>query len=203
MTTANVLILYFSRTGHTAHMAEQIAIGVEQTANVNAIIRTVPNVSPNHEATEAPIPEQGPPHVSLSDLSQCDGLILGSATRFGNMAGALKHFLDTTGGIWMEGALINKPAGCFTSTGSLHGGQETTLLSMMLPLIHQGMIMVGSPYSDSTLMNTTSGGTPYGPSHWAGAKGEKELSADEKTLCIAFGKRIASIAHIMKNNAIT
>lgn len=193
-----VLVLYFSRTHNTAKMAEQIAIGIEQTAGVCAKVRTVPNISSNTEATEPNVPEEGPLYATLDDLASCDGLIIGSPTRFGNMAGALKHFLDKTGGIWQNGDLIGKPAGCFTSTGSAHGGQESTLLSMMLPLIHHGMVIVGTPYSEPVLMRTQSGGTPYGPSHCAGPEGNRPLTDDEKTLCIAFGKRIADFALRLK-----
>lgn len=194
-----VLVLYFSRTHNTAKMAEHIALGIEQTPGVCAKVRTVPNISPNNEATEPSIPEEGPPYATLDDLAHCDGFIIGSPTRFGNMAGALKHFLDTTGGIWQNGDLIGKPAGCFTSTGSAHGGQESTLLSMMLPLMHHGMVIIGTPYSEPVLMRTQSGGTPYGPSHCAGPEGTRPLTDDEKTLCVAFGKRMANFALRLKD----
>ncbi len=188
-----VLVLYYSRYGATAQMAQDVARGVEQVSGIEASVRQVPPVSPNTEATDDSIPNEGPPYATLDDLSDCAGLVLGSPTRFGNMAAPLKYFFDTTGGLWQSGALIGKPAGCFTSTASLHGGQETTLLSMMLPLIHHGAIIVGTPYSETTLFTTTTGGTPYGPSHMAGMESKNPISADEKQLCQAFGKRIANI----------
>lgn len=193
-----VLVLYFSRTGAVANMAQEIARGTEQVSNIEARIRQVPPVSANTEATEDDIPKSGPPYASLDDLSNCAGLALGSPTRFGNMAGALKNFLDTTGGLWQSGALIGKPAGCFTSTASLHGGQETTLTSMMTPLIHHGMVIVGIPFSETELFTTTTGGTPYGPSHLAGTDGDLPLSEDEKNLCRSFGKRLAEISLKLK-----
>lgn len=189
-----ILVLYYSRYGATAQMAQGVARGVEQIADIEARVRQVPPVSPNTEATEDNIPTEGPPYATLDDLSDCAGLALGSPTRFGNMAAPLKYFLDTTSGLWQSGALIGKPAGCFTSTASLHGGQETTTLSMMLPLLHHGMIIVGTPYSETILFTTTTGGTPYGPSHMAGMESKNPISADEKKLCQAFGKRIAEIA---------
>lgn len=175
-------------------MAQEVARGVDQVAGIEARIRTVPAVSPNTEASEDGIPASGPPYVSLEDLAHCAGLALGSPTRFGNMAAPLKYFLDTTGGLWQSGALIGKPAGCFTSTASLHGGQETTLLSMMLPLIHQGMVIVGVPYSETQLFTTTTGGTPYGPSHMAGADSNLPLSDSERQISRALGKRLAMTA---------
>lgn len=189
-----VLVLYYSRKGATAQMAQEIARGIDQTAGIEARIRTVPAVSPNIEATEDSIPAAGPPYVTTEDLSHCAGLALGSPTRFGNMAAPLKYFLDSTGGLWQSGALIGKPAACFTSTASLHGGQETTLLSMMLPLIHHGMIMVGLPYSETALFTTTTGGTPYGASHMAGSDSNYPLSDSERQLCRALGKRLAITA---------
>lgn len=191
---AYVLVLYFSRTGAIAQMAQEVARGIEQVEGIEARLRQVPPVSPNTQATEDDVPSSGPPFGTLDDLSQCAGLALGSPTRFGNMASALKHFLDTTGGLWQSGALIGKPAGCFTSTASLHGGQETTITSMMLPLLHHGMIIVGTPYSETELFTTTTGGTPYGPSHFAGMDSDKPLSDDEKKLCRCFGKRLAKIS---------
>lgn len=188
-----VLVLYFTRTDSIGKMAQEVARGIEQVSNIEARVRQVPAVSPNTEASEDSVPESGPPFATLDDLTHCSGLVLGSPTRFGNMASALKHFLDTTGGIWQSGALIGKPAGCFTSTASLHGGQETTLISMMLPLIHHGMILVGSPYSESDLFTTQSGGTPYGPSHFAGMNNDNPISKEEKRLCAHFGKRLAEI----------
>lgn len=189
-----ILVLYFSRYGATAKMAEEVARGVDQVQHIEARVRTVPAVSPNTQATEKSVPSEGPPYATLDDLSGCAGLALGSPTRFGNMAAALKHFLDTTGGIWQSGSLIGKPAGCFTSTASLHGGQETTLLSMMLPLIHQGMIYVGVPYSETALFETEAGGTPYGPSHFAGQNSDFPLNTHEKKICRALGKHLANIA---------
>lgn len=194
---SNILILYYSRYGATEKMAKLIARGVEAVDGVAAKIRTVPSVSSNTEATEPAVPESGAVYATLEDLENCDGLILGSPTRFGNMAAAMKYFIDGTSNLWMSGKLINKPAGVFSSTSSLHGGQESTLLSMMLPLIHHGMIIVGSPYSEAALSNTTTGGTPYGPTHVAG-DGSNPISKDEESLCIAFGKRIANIAKKLK-----
>lgn len=175
-------------------MARLIARGVEEINGMEAIIRTVPDVSPTCEATEEAIPEAGDPYATLSDLQNCAGLALGSPGQFGNMASALKYFLETTTGLWLEGALIGKPAMPFTSTGSLHGGQETTLTSMMLPLLHHGMLICGLPYDNPELGDTRSGGTPYGPSRHKGLKGEIDISKEEKQLCIAAGKRIASLA---------
>ena len=189
---SHILVLYYSRYGNTKAMAEKIAEGVEQSG-LEARIRTVPAVSPNCEATEPDIPPEGHIYCSQEDLKECAGLILGSPTRFGNMAAPLKYFLDTTGDIWLNGDLIGKPAGVFTSTGSLHGGQETTLLSMMLPLMHQGMVLAGLPYSEQALHTTTRGGTPYGASHQAGDDSSR-LSSEEAELCVALGKRIAGLA---------
>lgn len=189
----NVLILYYSRFGATGKMAEQIARGVEMMTGVAAKIRTVPSVSPVTEASEPEVPETGPPFATLDDLTECAGLILGSPTRYGNMAAPLKYFLDTTGALWMSGALTDKPAAVFTSTSSLHGGQETTLLSMMLPLLHHGMLLMGLPYAQSDLINTQTGGTPYGPSHLAGINSNLPLSEEEKRLCKALGKRVAEV----------
>ena len=194
MTDNYILILYYSRSGNTRAMAELIAQGVE-AAGLEGRLRTVPPVSANCEATESDIPAEGDLYVTHDDLINCRGLILGSPTRFGNMAAPLKYFIDSTGEQWLNGDLIGKPAAVFTSTGSLHGGQETTLLSMMLPLLHHGMVLAGLPYSESALNRTTSGGTPYGPSHLAGSDSSKPLSAEESELCIALGKRIATLAH--------
>lgn len=189
-----ILILYYSRLGATAEMAQEVARGVDQISEIEARIRTVPTVSPNTEASTNPIPAAGPPYANLEDLKNCAGLALGSPTRFGNMAAPLKYFLDSTGGLWQSGALIGKPAGCFTSTSSLHGGQETTLISMMLPLIHHGMLILGLPYSETDLFSTTTGGTPYGPSHHAGIDSQYPLSESERRLCRALGKRLAKTA---------
>lgn len=191
---AYVLILYYSRRGATAEMAREVARGVEQVSGIEARLRTVPAVSANTEASEDAIPARGPLFATLEDLSGCAALALGSPTRFGNMAAPLKYFLDTTGSLWQSGALIGKPAGCFTSTASPHGGQETTLLSMMLPLIHHGMLIVGVPYSETLLFSTTTGGTPYGPSHTAGVDSDLPLSEPERRLSRALGKRLAITA---------
>ncbi|MES2998831.1 MAG: NAD(P)H:quinone oxidoreductase [Pseudomonadota bacterium] len=189
-----ILVLYYSRYGAVANMAKQIARGVEEVTGIEAKIRTVPNVSSLSEATTPEIPTEGPPYVTVEDVRDCAGIILGSPTRFGNMAAPLKHFIDSLSGLWLSGALINKPAGFFSSTSSLHGGQETTLISMMLPLIHLGTLVVGVPYSEPDLSTTQTGGTPYGPTHMAGKDSQNPLSDEEKRLCKALGKRVASIA---------
>ena len=191
---SELLILYYSRTGNVAAMANEIARGIESVSGCQARIRTVPAVSTVCEASEDSIPEQGPPYVSHSDLIECSGLALGSPTRFGNMAGALKYFLDTTGDVWFSGAMVGKPACVFSSTSSLHGGQESTLLSMMLPLLHHGMVLLGLPYTEPELAATTSGGTPYGPTHVAGSNSDLPLSKEEKILCQAMGRRLAETA---------
>ncbi len=193
MSTPYILVLYYSRHGATAAMAKQIARGVER-AGLEARLRTVPPVSSDCEATAPAIPDEGAPYVSLDDLKQCAGLALGSPTRFGNMAAPLKYFLDGTSNLWLTGALVGKPAGVFTSTASLHGGQESTLLSMMLPLLHHGMLITGLPYSESALLETSGGGTPYGPSHHAGAEGKRALDNHETALCRALGERLARTA---------
>lgn len=202
MTTAKpyILVLYYSRYGGTARLAEQVALGVEESPTIEARVRTVPPVSPTTEATDPVIPPEGPPYATLEDLKGCAGLALGSPTRFGNMAAPMKHFWDGTSGLWIPGSLVDKPAGVFTSTGSLHGGQGTTLLSMMLPLIHHGMIIVGLPYTEHALLTTTSGGTPYGPSHVSGSKDNRSLTADEKQLAKALGRRIAKVAMAMSQD---
>jgi NAD(P)H dehydrogenase (quinone) len=189
-----ILVLYYSRHGATRKLAEHIAQGVESVAGVDARLRTVPAVSTVTEATAPDIPVNGAPYVELQDLADCAGLALGSPTRFGNMASALKYFLDGTATDWLAGTLSGKPAAVFTSTGSLHGGQESTLLSMMIPLLHHGMLIVGLPYSHPELMTTGSGGSPYGATHWAGIDGDKSISDDEKRLAIALGKRLATTA---------
>ena len=191
---SEILILYYSQGGAVRDMAQLIARGVESVAGVKARIRTVPKVSANCEATEPEIPASGAPYCELQDLEECIGLALGSPTRFGNMAAPMKYFLDGTTALWLKGALINKPACVFTSTGSMHGGNESTLLTMMLPLMHHGMVMVGLPYSEPALSTTTSGGTPYGASHVGGAMDDKPITDDEKKLCIALGKRLAETA---------
>jgi len=192
--SAYILVLYYSRGGATADMARRVARGVEE-GGLEARLRTVPEVSANHEATAPTVPGDGPPYAELDDLKQCAGLALGSPTRFGNMAAPMKYFLDGTSGLWLGGALMGKPAGVFTSTSSLHGGQESTLLSMMLPLLHHGMIISGLPYSEPELLSTRSGGTPYGPSHLAGQDSNLPLSDEEKALCKALGRRLAHLAH--------
>lgn len=189
---SEVLVLYYSRRGATADMARRIARGIEEVAGVEAKLRTVPPVSATCEAVEEAIPESGAPYVSLDDLRACDGLALGSPTRFGNMAAPLKYFLDQTSSLWLSGSLEGKPAAVFTSTGTLHGGQESTLLSMMLPLLHHGMMLLGLPFTEPTLVSTSSGGTPYGPSHYAGAEGTLPLTDDETLLCRALGRRLAT-----------
>jgi NAD(P)H dehydrogenase (quinone) len=189
-----ILVLYYSRYGATAEMARRVARGIESVGGCAARLRTVPPVSPVCEATAPEIPESGPPYATADDLKECAGLALGSPTRFGNMAAPLKYFLDSTGALWLSGALAGKPAAVFTSTSSMHGGQETTLLSMMLPLLHHGMLIVGLPYTETALIKTRSGGTPYGPSHLAGSDSKLPLSEDEKTLCEALGRRLAETA---------
>lgn len=192
---SEILILYYSRHGSTRAMARQIARGVESLPGAQARVRTVPPVAAETEATLPPVPDDGPPYATKDDLRACSGLILGSPTRFGNMAAPLKYFLDSTSDVWLSGALIGKPAAVFTSTGSLHGGQESTLLTMMLPLLHHGMVMVGLPYSEPQLSATESGGTPYGASHIAGtASSPRTLTRDETALCQALGLRVATIA---------
>jgi NAD(P)H dehydrogenase (quinone) len=194
-----ILILYYSRHGNTAEMARLIARGVDSVSDCKTRMRTVPGISTTTEATEPDIPESGPPYVSKDDLRLCDGLALGSPTRFGNMAAPLKYFLDNTSDLWLSGELVGMPAAVFTSTSSLHGGQESTLLSMMLPLMHHGMLMLGIPYSEPKLTSTTTGGTPYGASHWAGINNDKDISQDEKDLCFVLGKRLAETAKCLRD----
>ncbi|MFL6707595.1 MAG: NAD(P)H:quinone oxidoreductase [Massilia sp.] len=189
-----ILVLYYSRHGATRKLAELIAQGVESVAGVDARLRTVPAVSSVAEATAPAIPPSGAPYVELSDLAECAGLALGSPTRFGNMAASLKYFLDGTATDWLAGTLAGKPACVFTSTGSLHGGQESTLLSMMLPLLHHGMLVMGLPYTHPELMTTSGGGSPYGASHWSGIDGDKAISEDERRLAIGLGRRLAQTA---------
>jgi NAD(P)H dehydrogenase (quinone) len=189
-----ILVLYYSQGGAVREMAQLIARGVESVSGAKARIRTVPKVSANCEATKPEIPTTGAPYAELTDLEECTAIALGSPTRFGNMAAPMKYFLDGTAGLWLKGALIGKPACVFTSSGSMHGGNESTLLTMMLPLMHHGMLMVGLPYSEPSLSSTQSGGTPYGASHIGGAMDDKKISDDEKKLCIALGKRLAETA---------
>jgi len=194
---SEILVLYYSRHGATAEMARQVARGVESVPGMAARLRTVPEVSAVAEAVAEAVPEHGAPYAQADDLTECAGLALGSPTRFGNMAAPLKYFLDTTSPLWLSGALIGKPAGVFTSTSSLHGGQETTLLSMMLPLLHHGMLIAGLPYSEPELLTTRTGGTPYGPSHVAGADGQAPLAEEERKLCRALGRRLAQTARAL------
>ena len=190
----DILVIYYSRYGSTARLAEQIARGVNGVEGCNARVRTVPAVSANTAASEPGVPDEGPPYATNSDLSECAGLIMGSPTRFGNMAAALKYFLDGTGSDWLSGTLIGKSAGVFTSTNTLHGGQESTLLSMSLPLIHHGMVIVGVPYSESALFETTTGGTPYGASHVAPEQTATQPSEAEAKIAQHLGRRVAEIA---------
>lgn len=195
-TTASpyVLVLYYSRSGATAQMAQLIGRGIEQVTGIEARLRTVPAVSTVTEATKPDIPDSGAIYCTEDDLRNCAGLVLGSPTRFGNMAAALKYFIDNTGALWLSGALIDKPAAAFTSTSTLHGGQESTLLSMLTPLLHHGMLFCGLPYSEAGLSSTTSGGTPYGASHLAGPNSDRKIDATESELCVALGKRVATLA---------
>jgi len=190
----DILVLYYSHYGATAEMARYIARGIEEVPGMHARLRTVPKVSTVCEATEDTIPASGPPYATLADLQECVGLALGSPTRYGNMAAALKYFLDGTSSLWLSGALSGKPAVVFTSTSSLHGGQEATLLSMMLPLLHHGMLVLGLPYTEHDLLHTRTGGTPYGTSHLAGPDSSLPLSEEEKRLCKAQGRRLAETA---------
>jgi NAD(P)H dehydrogenase (quinone) len=189
-----ILVLYYSAGGSVREMAQLVARGVNQVAGAAARVRTVPPVAPRTQVAEPPVPDAGAPYAELADLEQCAGLALGSPTRFGNMAAPLKHFIDGTGALWAKGALAGKPAAVFTSAASLHGGHETTLTSMMLPLLHHGMLIVGLPYTLPEVNHTASGGTPYGPSHWAGPADDRALSDDERALCLALGKRLAETA---------
>ena len=196
---AFILVLYYSRYGAVKQMAQHVARGVESVSNMEAKIRTVPPVSPTIEAIDPTIPETGAPYVTLDDLKECAGLALGSPTRFGNMAAPMKYFIDSTSSLWLSGKLVNKPAVVFSSTSSLHGGQETTLLSMMLPLFHLGFILLGIPYTESDLNTTQSGGTPYGATHHAGTSGKNPITDEEQRLCFALGKRLAEVAMQLKN----
>ncbi|SFF43307.1 NAD(P)H dehydrogenase (quinone) [Fontimonas thermophila] len=192
---AEILVLYYSRHGSVAQMARLVARGIESVRGACARLRTVPPVTTDCAAGGPEIPAEGPPYAQDEDLRDCDGLILGSPTRFGNMAAPLKHFLDGTSALWLSGALVGKPAGVFTSTGTLHGGQETTLLSMMLPLLHHGMLLVGLPYTEPELSATRAGGTPYGASHYAGVGNKPQaLTREEAVLCEALGRRVAQVA---------
>jgi len=190
----DILVLYYSNTGAVREMAQAVARGIDSVPSVRARLRTVPKVSSVCEAVEPDIPDSGSPYAELKDLTECIGLALGSPTRFGNMAAPLKYFLDGSGALWLSGALSGKPAAVFTSTATHHGGQETTLLSMMLPLLHHGMVLVGVPYTQPELVATATGGTPYGASHVAGMDGVRSLSEDEHRLCLALGRRLAQVA---------
>ncbi|TAK74677.1 MAG: NAD(P)H:quinone oxidoreductase [Gammaproteobacteria bacterium] len=194
MFMAYILVLYYSRYGSVKQMAQLIARGVESVPGMEARIRTVPPVSPTTEAVDPAVPESGAPYVTLEDLKDCAGLALGSPTRFGNMAAPMKYFIDTASSLWLSGQLVNKPATVFSSTSSLHGGQETTLLSMMLPLFHLGFILLGLPYTENDLNTTQSGGTPYGATHHAGMSGKNPITDEEQRLCFALGKRLAEVA---------
>ncbi|HUI63182.1 MAG TPA: NAD(P)H:quinone oxidoreductase [Steroidobacteraceae bacterium] len=189
-----ILVLYYSRKGSTAELARQVCRGIESVPEASAKLRTVAPISAENEGPAKPVPASGPPYATLEDLRAADGLILGSPTRFGNMAAPLKYFLDCTSSLWLSGALAGKPAGVFTSTQSMHGGQETTLLSMMMPLIHHGMYLVGIPYTERALSETRGGGSPYGASHVAGTQDEATLAEHEKTLAQALGRRVARLA---------
>jgi NAD(P)H dehydrogenase (quinone) len=191
---AQILVLYYSRSGATAELARQVCRGIEQVPGASARLRTVPPVSAQSEAQPKPVPASGAPYATLDDLRELDGLVLGSPTRFGNMAAPLKYFLDGTASLWLTGVLAGKPAGVFTSTQTLHGGQEATLLSMMLPLLHHGMVLVGLPYTERALSDTRGGGTPYGASHVSGAAAAAVLSDHEKALAQALGRRVAALA---------
>ena len=190
----SILVLYYSRHGATRKLAELIAQGVDSVSGAEARLRTVPGVSSVAEATAPSIPDDGAPYVEAADLAECAGLALGSPTRFGNMASSMKYFFDGTAAEWVNGTLAGKPAVVFTSTGSLHGGQEATLLSMMIPLLHHGMLVMGLPYTHPELMNTASGGSPYGATHWAGVDGKRAITDDERALSIALGRRLAIAA---------
>jgi NAD(P)H dehydrogenase (quinone) len=193
-----VLVLYYSRNGSTAELARQVARGVESVPGATARLRTVPAVSPVTEATAVTVPESGPPYASFDDLRECDALVMGSPTRFGNMAAPLKYFLDGTSALWLNGALDRKPAGVFTSTSSMHGGQESTLLTMMIPLLHHGMYLVGLPFTAEAMQRSRTGGTPYGASHFAAGKTDTKLSEDERELAQLLGRRVAEAAAALR-----
>jgi NAD(P)H dehydrogenase (quinone) len=196
---ADILVLYYSRNGATEALAREVCKGVDAVEGMSARLRTVPTVSAVTEAIEDPVPDSGPPYATNSDLDECAGLIMGSPSNFGNMAASLKHYLDGTVGDWFRGVAVGKPAGVFASTASLHGGQETTLLSMAIPLLHHGMIVVGLPYTEEALSTTTSGGTPYGPTHVTWNRKPDSLSDEEKKLAQALGKRVADLARRLQD----
>ena len=191
---SDILVLYYSHTGSVREMAQLVARGVAQVAGASARVRSVPRVSTVTEAVEPAIPDTGAPYAELRDLEECDGVAVGSPTRFGNMAAPMKYFWDSTGALWSRGALVGKPAAVFTSTSSLHGGQESTLLSMMVPLLHHGMLIVGAPYTVPEVGSTSTGGSPYGASHWSGIDGGKPVSDEERRICLALGRRLAETA---------
>lgn len=191
---SEILILYYSRYGKVAQLARLVARGVGEASGMHARVRSVPPVAAVTAVAQPPVPEEGAPYVSADDLVACDGIILGSPTRFGNMAAPMKHFLDSTGALWASGALVGKPAGVFTSTSTMHGGQESTLLSMMLPLLHHGALLVGVPFTEAAINDTVTGGTPYGASHVAGITNDNPISDDEATIARALGRRVATIA---------
>lgn len=191
----NVLVLYYSRHGATRQLADAVALGIESVPPARAVLRTVPPVATVVEHTQPPVPPDGAPYATLEDLTRCQALALGSPTRFGNMAAPLKHFLDGTSALWLSGALAGKPAAVFTSTSTAHGGQESTLLSMMLPLLHHGMLLVGLPFTERDLTDTRSGGSPYGATHHAHADAAGRLTDSEKRLALALGRRLAQTAH--------
>jgi NAD(P)H dehydrogenase (quinone) len=196
---AQILVVYYSRDGSTAELARQACRGIESVSGARAVLRTVPGVSASSEAAPKPVPDTGPPYATLEELRRADGLLLGSPTRFGNMAAPLKYFIDGTSALWLEGSLAGKPAGVFTATHSMHGGQESTLISMMLPLLHHGMYLVGLPYSERALLSTRSGGSPYGASHVASV--QPDLTEEERTLAQALGRRVAQLAVALKAQA--
>lgn len=198
---SEVLVLYYSRTGKVAQLARLVARGIEEVDGMQARVRSVPPVAPLTENAQPPVPEEGAPYASLADLRECSAMVLGSPTRFGNMAAPLKYFLDSTSAEWASGTLAGKPAAVFTSTSTMHGGQESTLLSMMLPLLHHGMLIVGVPYTETALNRTVTGGSPYGASHVAGLQGDNALSDDERTLARALGRRVAEVAMRLERGA--
>ena len=197
----DILILYYSRRGSVAQLARHVARGVEEVESMRARVRSVPPVAPVTETAAPPEPDEGAPYVTRADLHDCAGLVLGSPTRFGNMAAPLKYFLDTTSAEWASGTLVGKPAGVFTSTSTMHGGQETTLLSMMLPLLHHGMLVVGIPYTEAALNRTRGGGSPYGASHVAGTSGANPIDEDERALARVLGRRVADVAAKLERGA--
>jgi NAD(P)H dehydrogenase (quinone) len=198
---SEILVLYYSRNGKTAQLARLVARGVEEVPGMRARLRSVPPVAPITETAMPPEPDDGAPYATLADLRECAGLVLGSPTRFGNMAAPLKHFIDSTATEWLSGALVGKPAGVFTSTSTQHGGQETTLVSMMLPLLHHGMLVVGIPYTEIALNRTAGGGSPYGSSHVAGTANQHAIADDERTLARALGRRVAEVAAKLEHGA--